>query len=157
MSYEFEQYEPRLVSFERIEEVNELKVKVYTISKGEEFRSTVTLENAISNLEEWLKISKKLGLTTHGIANLIVHEGRDGVWSLVNWWVGGEMLQNLTFFSPRSSPDEFEVCPEDGSMACVWEMSVVCHERKAWMKHVLKNAKSPNFKGYLDDVINGLI
>ncbi len=157
MGYSFEQYKPRKVSFTGITEIDGWKVKVYTITKNVEFESNEVLENAIANLSDWLDLSEKLDLPTYDIANLIVHEGRDGVWSLVNWWIGGEMLQNLAFYTGQGKPNEFKSLPFDGSMVCVWELSVICHERKAWIKHILKNADSPRFEDYLDDVIEGLI
>ena len=157
MKIMFEQYKPRRVKFEKIAQAGDWKVKVYSITKNEKFRSVQVLENATANLKAWLKISNKLESPTYDIATLIVHEGRDAVWTLVNWWTGGEMLQNITFWTDRRFPDRFDIYPKDGSMACVWEMSVIVHERKAWIRHILKNADAPKFEDYLHDTISGII
>ncbi len=150
-------YTPRNFRFEQIFEINKWKVKVYTITYNDEFNSEEILSNAINSLGDWLNKSKSLQLQTYNMAFLVIHEGKDGVWVLPHWWIGGEMLQKLTFYTRYEEPNKFELLPKEGSMACVWELSVICHERNAWIKHILKNADSPNFDGYLSDVIEGLI
>ena len=153
----FKEYKPRMVKFENIVEVNNWKVKVYSITNKKQFSAGDILENAISETPKWLENAKILKVPNYSIATLIVHEGIDGVWTLINWWIGGEIMQNFTYHTSLEKPNEFKPLPCDGSMACVWEMSVICHERKAWIKHILKNADTPNFDEYLADVIEGLI
>lgn len=142
-------YQPRKIEFERLAVIDDWNIKVYTITPRREFESKIALENAIAKLPKWLEKSKTLGFETYRSAFLIVHEGRDGIWSLVNWWLGGNMLHSKTFYTDFKNPDEFRSLPSEGFMACVWEMPVIGFEREMWIEFVLKKAEKPDFKGYL--------
>ncbi len=123
-------------------------VKIYTITIRPQFASSTTLRAAIAKLPEWLEKSRQLGLETYGTAFLIVHEGTDGVWTLVNWWTGGEILQSLTFHTDFNAPTEFQPFRGEGFVACVWEMAVIVFERAMWIEHILKKARQPDFETY---------
>lgn len=151
----FEVYKPRKVEFEQLLKVGDWRVKVYTITNRGAFKSRKVLENALANLPKWLARSKKFGFPTYGAAFLIVHEGRDGVWSLINWWIGGEMLRSLTFYTTDDDPNEFKITPKEGGMACVWEMAVISYERAMWVEYILRRADNPDFEGYLQNYICG--
>ena len=151
----FKIYQPRKVEFRQIANVNNWNVKVYAITYQDKFASEEVLENALANLPKWLEKSKMLGLETYKIAFLIVHEGRDGVWSLLHWWIGENMLQSVTFYTSFDNPNEFEETPKEGGMICVWELEVVEFERKAWIEYILKKAEQPDFTGYLNQTLTG--
>jgi hypothetical protein len=91
---------------------------------------------------------------TYNAAFLIVHEAGDGIWSLINWWIGGEMLQSTTFHTSFEQPDEFQLLPEEGFMACVWEIPIIAFERAMWVEHTLKKANPPDFKAYLEQYLS---
>lgn len=146
-------YKPRKTEFQQLATVKGWNVKVYTITNQNRFKSKTVLENAIANLPKWLERSKLLGLETHKTAFLIVHEGRDGIWSLLNWWIGGEMLQSVTFYTGFDNPNEFEETPKEGFMACVWEMAVIDFERTLWIEHILKKADQPDFQKYFENYL----
>ena len=141
-------YKPRKVDFHQLAEVNGWRVKVYTITHKVSFTSNEALEHAISNLPHWLEKSKEMSLPTYNSAFLIVHEGRDGIWTLINWWIGGEMLQSRTYFTNFSQPDQFTRTLKEGFMACVWELAVISFERAMWVEYILKKADQPDFTGY---------
>jgi hypothetical protein len=86
-----------------------------------------------------------------------VHEGLDGVWTLVCWWLGGEMLHCETYYSSYSDPARFTMRPREGFMACVWEMAVIIHEREQWISHVLTYSTAPDFRAYLNTTLNAEI
>ena len=157
MIRKFESYEPRQIGFERVVDVDVWKVKVYTITNKETFGAIDILEKAIGWLPNWMGRAKTLKLPTYEMATMVVHEGRDGVWTLLNWWIGGEMMQKLTFYTDFDEPDKFEILPSDGSMACVWDMHVLTHESNSWRRHILERADAPDFNAYLGDVIEGAI
>ena len=129
-------------------------VKVYQITYRLKFESKETLDKAVLNLHTWLEKSKTLDFETYRTAFLIVHEGRDGVWTLLNWWTGGEMLRSITFYTDYSKPKEFRMLPKEGFMACVWEMAVTSFEREMWIEHILKKAGSPDFTAYFEARLN---
>lgn len=141
-------YKPRKVVFHQLAIVNGWRVKVYTITHKAAFTANDGLENAITNLPKWLDISKQFPFPTHNSAFLIVHEGRDGIWTLLNWWTNGEMLQSRTFFASFAQPNGFTLTPQEGFMACVWEMAVISFERAMWVEYILKKANQPDFTGY---------
>lgn len=129
--------------------IDNWNVKVYTITHQSRFESAVTLQSAITKLPGWLGKSQATGFETHGAAFLIVHEGLDGVWTLINWWMCGELLQSLTFFTSYETPTEFQPFPQEGFAACVWELEVIVFERSMWIEHMLKKADNPSFDQYL--------
>lgn len=147
-------YKPRRVEFNRMVTVDGWNVKVYQITYRLQFESEEVLNKAILNLPEWLEKSKTLGRETYRTAFLIVHEGRDGVWTLLNWWTGGEMLHSITFYTDYSKPKDFQMLPKEGFMACVWEMAVTSFEREMWIEHILKKAANPDFTAYFEAHLN---
>lgn len=147
-------YKPRNIEFKRLLTISNWTIKVYTITSRTRFESAVTLQSAVAKLPEWLEKSKALGFETYETAFLIVHEGTDGVWSLVNWWIGGEMLQSMTFYTDFDTPTEFQMLPEEGFMACVWEMAVIAFERAMWIEHILKKACQPDFNTYFEKTLS---
>jgi hypothetical protein len=142
-------YQTRKVEFNRVVTVGVWSVKVYQITHRLKFESEGILDHAVLNLPAWLERSNTLGFETHRTAFLIVHEGRDGVWTLLNWWLGGEMLQSITFHTHHDRPGVFRMLPQEGFMACVWEMAVTAFEREMWIEHILKKAGNPDFAAYL--------
>ncbi len=157
MEYQFNQYVERTVKFNEVISVNDCRVKIYTITNHSTFRSNELLNKAIAQLPEWLNDSTEFKLDTYNVAFLIVHEGRDGLWALINWWVGGEMLRTITYFAKFGDNSEFIPLPNKGAMACVWEMEVLRHERNSWVVHILKKPHQPNFESYLSDHLEGKI
>ena len=151
----FQPYKPRQISFLENEQCGAWTVKVYTITHLSDFSSTEALKAAYHKLPQWLQEAEVSEWPVYNMAFLVLHEGRDGVWALLNWWTGGEMLRTLTYYTGLEGTIDFQHAPKVGSMACVWEMQVIQHEREAWMQHVLKQAENPNFKGYITDLISG--
>lgn len=149
-----EMYQPRKVEFHQLLTLNDWRIKVYTITPRASFASPSVLANAIANLPIWLEKSTALGLPIHHIAFLIVHEGRDSVWTLINWWVDENMLQSMTFFTRYEKQDAFAPLPAGSFMACVWEMAVLSFERAMWIEHILKKADQPDFTGYCQQYLH---
>lgn len=149
-----EPYKPRRVEYNRTVTIDGWNVKVYQITCRLRFESEGVLNEAILKLPEWLEKSKALGFETYRTAFLIVHEGRDGVWTLLNWWAGCEMLQSITFYTDYGKPKEFQMLPKEGFMACVWEMAVIFFEREMWIEHILKRAGNPDFNAYFEAHLN---
>ena len=84
---------------------------------------------------------------------LTVHVGEEAVWLLVDFWVS-DILRHFVFSAPIKSPTDFSPGPSNGTMACVWEMQVLWHERQAWVKHVMAKPELPDFEGYVNDVLD---
>lgn len=151
----FANYKPRKIGFHQIVDINSWQIKVYTITFREEFQSVSALESAITKLPDWLKLSETLEFENYQIGFMMVHEGRDGVWVILSWWTGENMLRSVTFANSAEAPEEFHLTPKEGGMVCVWELEVVDFERRMWIEHVLKKADQPDFRGYLEQNIEG--
>ncbi|MEM9819612.1 MAG: hypothetical protein AAF985_01015 [Bacteroidota bacterium] len=89
------------------------------------------------------------------IAFLILHAGTEGIFSLINWWVGKNMLNTNIFMTLPEKPNEFEKISGDGLGPCVWELAIINHERIAWTNHILKQNGHPDYNKYLADTIEG--
>lgn len=147
----FDLYKDRNITFRDLIIIDDWAVKVYTISMNESFQSNAILNNCINHIEKWLETPKSSTLPVHNAAFLIVHEGREGVWILFNWWTGGEMIETQVFFASYDQPSIIKTSPHDGALICIWEMEVKTHESLAWTKHVLMKAQNPDINSYLED------
>jgi hypothetical protein len=147
-------YKPRNTVFHQLLSMKDWTIKVYTITTRARFESGATLQAALANLPEWLENSRTLGLETYGTAFLIVHEGTDEIWTLINWWTGGEILRSVTFRTDFAKPTEFQPFRGTGFIACVWEMEVIVFERAMWIEHILKKARNPQFKTYFEKTLS---
>jgi hypothetical protein len=147
-------YKPRKIEFRETVRINNWEIKVYSITTLSHFDSMAVLDSAVNHIPHWLENPKVPGLSTHNAAFLIVHEGNDGVWTLINWWTGENMLRSMTFFTKFGEPGSFRPALDTGFMACVWEMEVISFERAMWVEHILKKADEPDFSGYFNNVLS---
>lgn len=147
----FKTYSPRSIAFKELVKVDNWKIKIYTISTKENFEADEVLEQIVQKLSDLLKPAQN----HHSIAFVIIHEANDGIWTLVNWWMGGNMLRTITYFTSFDKPNELELYLKSGSLSCVWEMLVIQYERDNWVKYILKKTENPDFNTYLSDNLKG--
>lgn len=147
-------YKIRNINFKEHLRLGEWRIKSYTISDKENFESTEVYNQSIQNLTEWLTQLNSFNSKHFHIAFLIVHEATEGVFSLINTWVDGSMLQTHVFLTKYDEPNVATKISGDGLFACVWELAVIEHERKSWLNHILQNNEQDKFKSYLNEVIN---
>lgn len=145
-------YKPRPIRFIEIFHFNDWKIKVYSISYRNEYVSEKFILKAKENLGEWLVKSNSTALETYKTATLILHEGKEGCFAIINWWIDENMLQHFVYLSSNEDA-EYNLYSNSGIITCVWELSVLWFERNAWVKHVLKN-NSPDFEAYLNEQLN---
>ena len=88
------------------------------------------------------------------IAFLILHSGTEGIFSLINWWVGKNMLNTNIFITKPEGPADFTKISGDGLAPCIWELEVINHERISWTNNTLKQQDDARFERYLNDVIS---
>ena len=74
----------------------------------------------------------------------------------VDWWENENELHHRVFFSTSDAPARLRPATPDDPIACVWDLSVVAHERAAWIRHVLASP-APDLDAYLADVLSGSI
>lgn len=151
---EFDKYQDRKINFQGLHITTGWAIKIYTISMHEQFRSIATLQSILGQLNSlFLSRANESTLPTHRHAFMIIHEAREGVWILFNWWTGGEMIESQVFFTSYEEPEIISKYQHPGALVCVWELEVIIHEREAWIKHVLKKASNPKFSNYQKDVL----
>jgi hypothetical protein len=92
----------------------------------------------------------------YGVGFLIVHQGQDQRWLLVDWWGYESVLHHRLFVAPLDGEPEFERAP-DPLTACVWELPILAFERDAWVETVLSDPKRPDVPAYLERRLEGRI
>lgn len=85
--------------------------------------------------------------TRPGIGFVIAHRGTEALWVLVCWWELDIMYERL--WRAALGTTALHPVPPDGPTACVWELSAIDHERRAWIEHVLTRPSVPDFASYL--------
>ena len=151
-------YTPRKIEFKQIIRLPTWSVKVYTIAELGSNLEDIICEKAIQYLKGWMENEELYDLHHEKIAFLFIHSTEVGVISVVNWWYGLENLNTqiyLTKNAEKVDNDIFVRIPGNGSDPSDWEMEIIMHERKSWVKNVLKPKKSANYKTYLEDTYNG--
>ena len=148
-------YQKRYINFNEVIEVNDWKIKVYTISKTEEFSHDKFYKNVQFKLFDWLQTDNGFNNENDKIGFLILHAGTEGIFSLINWWVGSNMLNTLIYLSEYSSPTNFKKISGHGLAPCIWELEIINHERKMWTDCVLKKVPEPDLKTYLNATFSG--
>lgn len=141
-------FQERLTWPIEVRELHGWKLKVYGIcADGCELNSGI-IEGAMRHA--LTHVCWPAGLTGYGFVTL--HYGEEAVWLLVDLWVN-EILRHFVYQASLSHPEQFTSGPNDGTVACVWELAVVTHERKAWIEHVLSRPLNPAYDTYLLDTI----
>lgn len=149
-----QEYKTRKIEFKEVIKVYEWQVKVYTISKTGDFNYPVFYKSVLEQLPIWFKLENSFDSSNDKIAFLILHSGTEGIFSLINWWVGKNMLNTNTFITRPENPNEFEKISGDGLFACIWELEIINHERISWTTNFLKHLSNPNIERYLKDTIS---
>ncbi|MFZ1688135.1 MAG: hypothetical protein WAU70_11970 [Flavobacteriales bacterium] len=130
-------------------------VKTYSISVHAERVDEDVVERVRQLLPGWLTNCTLYDLPTYRIATLIVHEGREGYFAIVSWWIDSNMLQTSVYFSTDPIHRDFRLFSDNGIFTCIWEMAVLWFERNAWVECVLKAPKDPQaFVRYMEQHFN---
>ncbi|MEM9897424.1 MAG: hypothetical protein AAF789_13745 [Bacteroidota bacterium] len=146
-------YKSRKIAFRELLQVGEWKVKVYTITKMDTFHPTF-YKSVLAQLPEWLAMKNSFDASHDNIAFLILHAGTEGIFSLINWWVGKNMLNTHIFMTNPKESTQFQKISGDGLAPCIWELEIINHERRSWTANILKQHHDPDWKAYLEDLIS---
>ncbi len=147
-------YQTRKIRFKELVEINDWKIKIYTISISGEFDHPEFYQNVLDILPKWLELKNGFDSAHENIGFLILHSGKEGIFSLINWWVGKNMLNSNVFITAPGKPNEFLKISGDGLASCVWEGGIINHERISWINNVLKPAPNPDYDRYLADTVD---
>ncbi|MEM1001975.1 MAG: hypothetical protein AAGH46_04930 [Bacteroidota bacterium] len=147
-------YKARVIKFKELISINDWKIKVYTISKNKNFNQPIFYKNVLEKLPEWLLMENSFNATNDKIGFLILHEGTEGLFSLINWWVGKNMLNTHIFLTDLKHLNKFKTLSGDGLAPCIWELEIINHERLSWIANVLKMDKNPDYIKYIADTLD---
>ena len=150
-------YQVRKIEFQETISVGEWQVKIYTIAKDIEMDTSKSYQKSVNKLPEWLALKNDFDSSHDKIAFLIVHIGTEGIFSIINWWVGKNMLNTHIFISKHESPEQSTKISGSGLAPCVWELEIIHHESKYWVKNSLQKATNPDYEKYLNDTLNCII
>ena len=150
-------YQPRQIDFKEIVIIKDWTIKVYTITKDNSLIKLEIWDAINTELPNWLNLKNSFNSNTDQIGFLIIHFGIEGIFSIINWWVGQNMLNSNVFFSNYSTPNVFKRISGDGLVACIWELEIINFEKISWTENVLKKLPNPNFEKYIKDNFNALL
>lgn len=128
------EYRPRRAWFERLVEVRPVAIKL----------NAICAEGAAIDADILARAGKVIagaagtiaGTDHRGAGFAIVHEGEEGRWLLLHWWLGGGIAARLLWRADRVPGAAF-VEADPLLMACVWELGLIDFERRAWMRTVM--------------------
>ena len=149
-----EEYKTRRVQFSELIKIGGWKIKVYTISKTDSFNHPEFYKNAKAEIPQWIAQKNGFDSSNDKIAFLILHSGSEGIFSLINWWVGKNMLNTNIYLSRPEEPISFNKISGNGLAPCIWDLEIINHERVSWTENVLKKGIRADYEKYLKDVIN---
>lgn len=153
----FELSEPcrrRPVRFLELLESGGWRLKVYGIAYGRPEPRPELLEAARALAVEAFP-SPAEGGGRYGVGYLGVHDGRGADFVFADWWAEENELHHRVFVSSSREPLRLGEVTASGLSACVWDLRVICHEREAWLRHVLRNpGGAPDLDAYLADTLD---
>jgi len=148
-------YAPRPVEPLGIWEYRDWRIKRYSIAYARPY-ARPELVAAAEEAAAAILPQPATTATRYGVGFLGVHDGRGGNFVFADWWEDENELHHHVLFSPTDDPAA--MTPETGAapIACIWDLSVVAHERVAWIHNVLA-ADDPSLDAYLADTLSGMV
>jgi hypothetical protein len=143
-----EPYRPRPVRFLDLVELDGWRIKVYGIAyegkQPEEVLVRAALDTARGSLP-----APAIAEERYGVGFLGVHQGRGSNFVFLDWWAHENELHHHVWFSSKEAPSALRAAQPGDPIACAWDISVLAHEREAWVAHVLTRFDAPDVEGYL--------
>ena len=123
------------------------QLKIYGISASGAELAQDLVRRVVSQTEEVLP-----GAPNDGVACGFVqlHQGTEAIWLLIDLW-RHDILEHRHFRAELDDEPVFWCHRSDSGVACVWELAVICHERSAWVRHVLSRPAAPDLEAYMAD------
>ncbi len=113
-------YIPRTIRFKELIKVDDWTVKTYIISKDGNFSANKTYDCAVSRLSHWLNQENSFDTSNNKLAFLIIYSITEGIFTVLNWWVGKNMLNTQIHISNNQIPEEFKLISRDNLSPWKW-------------------------------------
>ena len=146
-------YAPRPVRPMGVRSFGDWKLKLYGIAYGRDQPSPELVQAALRAADSTLPVPARRD-DRYGLGFLGIHHGRDSNFVFVSWWENENELQHRVFYSTPDRPDELRPATPQEPIACVWDLSVLAHEREAWVRHVLSRPTGADRDAYLADALD---
>jgi len=143
-----EPYRPRPIRFLELWQTGDWRIKVYGIAYRRDRPAEFLVEAAKEIAAERLA-SVEPG-AHYGVGFLGVHQGKTGNFVFIDWWSAENELSHHVFFSSSGLPGHLHPATAEDPIACVWDLAVIDHERRAWIDCVLARPDGPDVEAYLD-------
>ena len=150
-------YQARKIEFKGYLSIDNWQLKVYTIVKDGTFEYPEFYANVQLQLPIWLSHDNSFNSNHNSVGFLILHAGTEGIFSIINWWVGDNMLNTHIFKTDYNNLNRFDKISGDGLAPCIWELEIINHERLSWINQVLKKPKEPDFQEYLNATFSAIL
>jgi len=140
-------YQPRPVRFIGMEQRGDWRLKVYGIAtpgrtpRAEFVAATVDLAGVALP-------GPAVSDERYGVGIVIAHDSATYCFALLYWWQSANELHQRVYAAPLDDPHALIKLADPGA-GCVWELSVVDFERRAWIEDVLANPNGPDIDRYL--------
>lgn len=122
-------------------------LKVYGISVRDGDVRPRLVESALTTAAAVLPVAEGRD-DGHGIGFLVVHDTPVLAYALVNWWSERNEIHQKVYSAPSDRPTE--LAPHHSpAIGCVWELSVLDFERRAWITDILNAPDGPDVAAYL--------
>lgn len=151
-----EPYEKRRVRCIDLWDIDDWRLKVYGITYAGSAPRADLVEAARMQASEAYP-TPAITENRYGRGFVGVHDGRGADFLFYCWWENENELGHRVFAGPKSSLPEL---PEQNGAqirACTWDVTVIAHERDAWVRHVLANPLGPDLDAYLEDQLDALL
>jgi len=137
-------YNERFIRF--VDNLNfpDWEMKLYWISWKGETPSPDILSKANNIIEKRLtKVTDEFEHYNIGFA--MIHEGKDGTYVIVSYWIEENMLDHMVLMIDDTKPDGYRRLEPNSIVTCVWELEVMYREKKFWIDHVLVEKDLPKY------------
>jgi hypothetical protein len=131
------------------------RLKVYGLNVADRKLDDALVEaarNAAQNLLPQPAVSLP---DRYGLGFMIVHVANKVDFVVVCWWGAQNELLLRVLTAPAGQPHR--LCQHsnlDGPIGCVWDLGVICAEREAWTRYMMR-AAGPDVEGYLNAIQDG--
>ncbi|QBD77011.1 isochorismatase [Ktedonosporobacter rubrisoli] len=146
-------YKPRPARFLELWEWQGWRVKIYGLAAQAEYPSAALVQAAKKIAERQLPLPA-VAEDRYGIAFMIVHEGTEGDYVLVDWWTAGGIVQHHLYGAMKGHNGQLEYHWPAGAGFCIWELAVCWFEREAWVEAVLSKPQEPDLAAYFMKRLN---
>ncbi|HEV8580623.1 MAG TPA: isochorismatase [Thermoanaerobaculia bacterium] len=145
-------YKTRHVRFIRPETVGDWRLKLYGIAThGRTPRPE--LVDAAMKLAPEVFPQPALSDDRYGVGVVLVHDAATMSIAIFYWWQSVNEMHQRVYVGPVDDPRALAKLP-DPAAGCVYELSVLDFESRAWLQDVLANPNGPDVDRYLSRQLN---